>query len=127
MKLKHCDSCQKEKPIWKNFQGNKYCQYCWNSIKAGEGSYTIPKVSSKRAKKDEEYSKLRKKFLLDNPTCQINVNGCSIQATDVHHTHAGKDRDVYYLIQSTWKASCRNCHDFLHLNPKIARELGWLK
>jgi hypothetical protein len=45
----------------------------------------------------------------------------------VHHTYAGVNRDAFYLVQSTWLAVCRNCHDFLHLNPKLSREMGWLK
>jgi hypothetical protein len=31
------------------------------------------------------------------------------------------------LVQSTWKATCRNCHDWVHSHPSEARILGWLK
>ena len=134
MKLKVCDGCQKETVIWKNHGGFKYCKYCWSCQKAIDSNsvqkptdYKIPQVSSKRKKKDLEYSKLRKRFLTDFSLCQIAVKGCSVNATDVHHKFSGSDRDTYYLIQSTWLAVCRNCHDFVHLNPKISREMGWLK
>lgn len=52
-KLKVCSACQEEKVIWKNHEGNKYCQYCWSKIKSGEPEFKslIPKVSDKRAKK----------------------------------------------------------------------------
>jgi hypothetical protein len=134
MKLKTCDGCQKMTVIWKNHEGFKYCKYCWSCQKAINNNssqkptdYKIPQVSSKRAKKDAEYLKLRQRFLTENPLCQISVAGCSHGATDVHHTKSGSDRDTYYLIQSTWIASCRACHQWVHLNSKEARILGYLK
>jgi len=134
MKLKVCDGCQKETVIWKNHGGFKYCKYCWSCQKAIDSDsvqkptdYKIPLVSSKRKKKDLEYSKLRKRFLTDNPLCMVKVNGCGHGATDVHHKFSGSDRDTYYLVQSTWLAVCRNCHDWIHKSPKEARALGYLK
>ena len=134
MKLKVCDGCQKETVIWKNHGGFKYCKYCWSCQKAIDSDsvqkptdYKIPQVSSKRKKKDAEYSKLRERFLTDNPLCMVKVNGCGHGATDVHHKFSGSDRDTYYLVQSTWLAVCRNCHDWIHKSPKEARALGYLK
>lgn len=133
-KLKECDSCHKQAVIWKNHEGFKYCKYCWSCQKAinsdssqKPNDYKIPQVSSKRKKKDAEYLKLRERFLTQNPVCTVSVTGCMNGATDVHHTYAGSNRDAFYLIQSTWLSTCRNCHNFLHLNPKISREMGWLK
>ncbi len=134
MKLKTCDGCQKETVIWKNHEGFKYCKYCWSCQKAINSDspqkptdYKIPLVSSKRKKKDAEYSKLREKYLTENPLCMVKVNGCSHGATDVHHTYAGANRDAFYLVQSTWKAVCRNCHNYIHEHPEDARTMGWLK
>jgi hypothetical protein len=132
LKLKTCDGCEKETVIWKNHEGYKYCKNCWSCHSSKDNTQkptksAIPPVSSKRKKKDLEYSKLRKRFLTDFSLCQIAVKGCSVNATDVHHTYAGVNRDAFYLVQSTWLAVCRNCHDFLHLNPKLSREMGWLK
>jgi hypothetical protein len=76
--------------------------------------YKIPQVSSKRKKQDAEYLKLRERFLTENPICQVSVAGCMNGSTDVHHTYAGSNRDAFYLVQSTWKAACRNCHDWIH-------------
>lgn len=133
-KLKECDACHKQAVIWKNHEGFKYCKYCWSCQKAinsdssqKPNDYKIPQVSSKRKKKDAEYLKLRERFLTQNPVCTVSVTGCMNGATDVHHTYAGSNRDAFYLIQSTWLPTCRNCHNFLHLNPKISREMGWLK
>jgi len=132
-KLKICDDCGRESIIWKSSGtgGLKLCKTCWSCHSSKETlqkpTNPISRVSAKRAKKDAEYAKLRQRYLTENPLCMIKVNGCTHGATDVHHTRSGSDRNAFYLVQSTWKAVCRNCHDFVHLNPKIAREIGWLK
>ena len=134
VKLKECDGCQKMTVIWKNHEGFKYCKYCWSCQKAINTNsiqkptdYKIPRVSSKKKKKDVEYLKLRERFLTENPICQVSVAGCMHGSTDVHHTYAGSNRNVFYLVQSTWKSVCRNCHNYIHENPKDARTMGWLK
>lgn len=40
---------------------------------------------------------------------------------------AGTNREAFYLVQSTWKAVCRNCHDWIHAHPTEARTMKWLK
>ena len=135
VKLKECDGCNKPSVIWKNHEGFKYCKYCWSCQKAIDTDniiqkptdYKIPLVSSKKKKKDTEYLKLRERFLTENPICQVSVAGCMNGSTDVHNTYAGSNRDAFYLVQSTWKAACRNCHDWIHAHPADARILGWLK
>jgi len=135
VKLKECDGCNKPSVIWKNHEGFKYCKYCWSCRKSIDTDniiqkptdYKIPLVSSKKKKKDVEYLKLRERFLTQNPICQVSVAGCMNGSTDVHHTYAGSNRDAFYLVQSTWKAACRNCHDWIHAHPADARILGWLK
>lgn len=132
-KFKICDGCGKESVIWKSSGtgGLKLCKNCWSCHSSKDESQkptnTISRVSAKRAKKDAEYSKLRERYLTENPLCMIKGPNCSHYATDVHHTRGGEERDVYYLIQSTYLATCRQCHNFLHENPAIAREMGWLK
>jgi hypothetical protein len=134
MKLKICDGCQKETVIWKNHEGFKYCKYCWSCQKAIDNNssqkptdYKIPLVSSKRKKKDQEYLKLRERYLNENQLCMVKVAGCTNGATDIHHTFAGSNREAFYLVQSTWLAVCRNCHDWIHANPAESRIMGWLK
>lgn len=131
-KLKQCDSCGELKVIWKSSGtgGLKLCKQCWSCQKHSDSTQkptTISRVSAKRAKKDAEYSKLRERYLTENPLCMIKGPNCSHYATDVHHIKSGSDRDVYYLVQSTWMASCRACHQWIHLNPEKARILGYLK
>lgn len=127
MKLnkKECASCNTLQVIWKNHEGNKYCKSCWNKLKGGETK--PPLMSQKRKKQNEEYLKLRDKFLTENSLCQVNFEGCSHYATQVHHTYNGANRDTYFLIQSTWVSTCYSCHSKIHLNPKEARILGLLK
>jgi hypothetical protein len=134
MKTKVCDGCGLERPIWKSSGtgGLKLCKNCWSCHKSGDTvqkptNSAIPRVSAKRAKKDAEYSKLRERYLTDNPLCMVKVNGCGHGATDVHHKFSGSDRDTYYLVQSTWLAVCRACHSWIHENPEKARILGYLK
>jgi hypothetical protein len=109
----------------------KLCKQCWSCQKTQDNTQkptnAIPRVSAKRAKQDAEYLKLRQRFLTENPICQISVAGCSHGATDVHHTYAGSNREAFYLVQSTWKAVCRNCHDWIHAHPAEARIMNWLK
>ncbi len=136
-KFKICDGCGEMKHIWKSggTGGFKYCKYCWSCQKAIDTDnitqkptdYKIPQVSSKKKKKDTEYLQLREKFLIKNPICQVSVAGCMHGATDVHHTRSGSDRSTYYLVQSTWLAVCRSCHNWILLHSKEARTLGYLK
>jgi hypothetical protein len=130
-KKKICSGCNTEQYIWKRHQGEPYCKHCWSCHKSDDSPQKpkniIPLVSSKRAKKDAEYAKLRQRYLTDNSLCKVAVNGCSQMATDVHHTYAGANRDAFYLVQSTWLPVCRNCHDWIHANPAEARVMNWLK
>ena len=134
LKLKECDGCGKPSQIWKNHEGFKYCKYCWSCQKAINSDssqkptdYKIPQVSSKRKKKDQEYLKLRQRYLTENPLCKVRVSDCMHNATDIHHTYAGSNRDAFYLVQSTWIPVCRVCHNYIHSNPAEARTMGWLK
>lgn len=79
-------------------------------------------MSLKRAKQNREYLKLREKYLNENPTCEINVDGCTIDATEIHHA---KGRIGYLLTEiEFFKATCRKCHIWAELHPKEAKEKG---
>jgi hypothetical protein len=90
----------------------------------------ISKIGSKRKKQNDEYSKLRKFYLDAHPFCEANLPGvCTSVATDIHHLYSGKNRNKYYLDDTTWKAICRNCHIFIHdkLSAEEAIELNLKK
>lgn len=116
-KKKICDSCQKEKHIWKNNAGKRYCKFCWHKQKPAsfpKQKTRIKPVSKKRQDENKEYTKLRLKFLMTNINCQAKLIGCTKTATDIHHTFWGSDRSKYFLDTSTWKSICRNCHSITH-------------
>jgi hypothetical protein len=131
-KKKMCSGCNTEQYIWKNFQGGKYCKDCWSCHKSKDMSQKPKLASSSKLKQksdkqkaiDKAYSLMRKEYLTKHPMCQIKLPGCTGQATDIHHTEY---RGIKTLAQATWLASCRACHDWVHKNPKEARELGYLK
>ena len=133
IKLKECYGCGKPSIIWKNHEGFRYCKYCWSCHNSNNTELQkptisgIPRVSPKRAKQEQEYLKLRARYLTENALCKVKVKDCMHNATDIHHTRAGADRDVYYLIQSTWIPICRKCHNWVHEHPEEARTMGWLK
>jgi hypothetical protein len=127
-KLKLCDGCDEEKVIWKNDNGNKYCKYCWNSIKFKKEGFkpkkqtTIRPKSKKREQLDKVYSQLRRVFLLKHPKCQAALPGCQHDACDIHHK---KGRGKWYLVISTWMAVCRKCHMWIETHPIEATDLGF--
>jgi hypothetical protein len=126
-KKKICSQCNDEKPIWKNFEGEKYCKHCWLMIKAKEIKPKKPRSkinqkSKKREKLDLLYSKMRIQFLTDKPVCEANLPNCTSVATDVHHK-AGRGRN--YLVIDTWFAACRSCHSWIEEHPIEAREAGY--
>lgn len=147
-KKKPCDGedCNgKLQYIWKNVDGKRYCKQCaakQHTQKAKPTTTTsekkryripsrspIPKFSDKRQKENIAYSALRETFLQTHPNCMINIPGvCSRKRSNqIHHSYSGKDRDKYYLDTTTWFASEENCHEWVHNNPREARELGFLK
>lgn len=135
MKEKKCDKCLKFKPIWKSHGKEKYCKSCWSCHSDNTPKpkavkhYTIPAVSSKKAKLDRVYSNARKKHLELYSSCQAKLPGCTMTATDIHHLYSGASRSKYYLDTTTWKTVCRTCHDYIHtkLSKEEAINLGLKK
>lgn len=101
------------------------CQFCWK-MKFGK---PIKKVSDKQAERNDEYKIVRDEFMLEHPICQANINNsktkCSKNSTDCHHV-AGKVGNLY-LDKSNFLAVCRPCHNYIEINPKEAKELGFSK
>ena len=79
----------------------------------------IRRVSVKHAAALRVYYKLRKDYLEEHPICEVNLSpSCTRYATDIHHCVG---RGKYLNAVSTWKSSCRNCHEFLHQHPSLSR------
>ena len=79
----------------------------------------IKQVSSKRQRQNQAYLIMRKMFLETHERCEK----CGGVATDLHHKRL---RGEYFLDSTTFAALCRPCHDWVHRNPKEAKEQGWL-
>lgn len=128
IKLKICSGCEDEKVIWKNHEGEKYCQYCWNKIKFQKDPPKLKKQkriaprSKKQIELDRLYSLLRTPWMLNHSMCEAALPGCQGDATDVHHK-AGRGKN--YLVQSTWMAVCRKCHGWIEEHPIEATEMGF--
>lgn len=129
-KLKKCAGCGKDKVIWKNHEGEKFCQQCWHEkkpVKFPKQSKAIKPVSDKKKVQDQLYSVMRKKFLMlpENSTCRGKIpavcSGGFQQDLTVHHT---KGRGKYYLDTTTWIPLCMTCHEFVERNPEKAKDLG---
>lgn len=118
---KLCSGCDTEQFIWKREGRDLFCRSCWGKVKAKDpDAPKLNPVSVKKASQDRVYSKLRKDFLLQKPFCEATLPGCTKIGTDIHHTYFGNDREKYYLITSTWKTVCRNCHNTIH--DKLSQE-----
>lgn len=130
-KMKECNGCHQEKYIYKNVtvDGVRYklCKDCAfkEDLKVKPSKIQIKKVSDKKKKLDGVYSKLRKIQLEKFPVCQINTDDCTTQSTEIHH--AAYRTGDNFLGVDTWFATCRACHQWVHANPKEARELRFLK
>ena len=125
-KPKKCKECSKEFRQYNSL--NSYCSpdcKSKNTVVKPKKQYLIAKVSEKRKINNLKYSAQRIVFLgkPENKICPIT----KWPATEVHHKWCGKDRAKYYLDESTWMAVSRDGHNWIHDNPKEARELGYLK
>lgn len=110
-KLKQCAGCSNVGIMYKCIGRARYCRTCAFKMNPPK---RIAFRSAKRIAKDVLYKPLAVQFKIDNPVCQVNLPGCQVQTTDVHHLYSGIDRDKYLLDVSTWKSACRHCHTILH-------------
>lgn len=126
MKPIKCAGCKREGKIWKRVKDDGYCQSCSKSLSSKKQTIKQPlrQRSAKKVKLDDQYSKLRRQFLLDHPVCQAHLPGCSQASTDVHHTQG---RGKYYLKVDTWVSLCRACHKTIEENPDLGRDLGMVE
>jgi len=129
-KMKICNGCDEEKVIWKNHEGNKYCQYCWQAIKFKKEGFKpkaqkpINPKSKKQQGLDVAYNLLRVPFMESHPMCEAHLPGCQGHSSDVHHV---SQRGSNYLVVATWIAVCRVCHTWIHEHPKESREMNLLE
>jgi len=128
-KKKVCSGCNTEQYIWKRHLGQPFCKSCWSCHESKDKPKTkvpskLKQKSDKQKAIDKAYTLMRKEYLTKHPMCEIKLPGCNGQACDIHHTAY---RGINTLAQATWLAACRECHSWVHLEPKLARKLGFLK
>lgn len=127
LKLGECSKCSREKYI----VNRKYmmCQLCNTERLQSQNATSkkriakrtpIKRVSDKQQKKNKAYSVLRAQFLKDFDSCKK----CGRPATDIHHAYHRVGKAM--LDTSTWISMCRECHDWVHKNPKEAIKRGYL-
>lgn len=77
-------------------------------------------MSKHRRKEVEEYRRLAKIFLSQNPKCRH----CSHPATEVHHFAGRLGRLLTYT--PLFHAVCQSCHDWIHRNIGRAIQAGMI-
>ena len=108
-----CPTCQKVAYIWNNKIGCKSC--------CGKQAPPLKKTSDKRQPELDEYSKLRKQYLTENPNCKY----CEREATDVHHKmHIRRGSALNDVSQ--FIGLCREDHNRVHDNPDWAISVVFL-
>lgn len=114
-KLKKCLGCGEDKILF----SKGLCQYCWSV------GYKKPinKSSAKNEARKLLYTPVRNKFLRENPKCLAKLEGCTKEATDVHHK---KGREGDLLIDTKFfLPSCRSCHNQIEDGGEWVYEQGF--
>ena len=94
---------------------------------------------SKSAKeKRKTYSKAKKEYLHSRASKKHHCERCEgsigVEYLDLHHKSSRKgsslndkgEMERNLTNKATFMAVCRQCHNWIHANPKQAREKGWL-
>lgn len=81
----------------------------------------IRKVSPKMAKALQEYSKLKKSFLENQPFCAVYPR---LPAVDIHHMK-GRGTIELLLDYRYWLGVSREGHIWIETHPKEAKERGY--
>ena len=122
-KCKNCNEVfQKKKPL--DYVCSPACNTEWEQKKAEKKGKpkkkAIAPVSEKRLGELAEYRVVREKYMKEHPECEV----CGEESGEIHHKNGRTNKrltdDKYFL------AVCRGCHNFIHDNPKEAREEGYL-
>ena len=67
------------------------------------------------------YRSRRDKYMTEHPNCECN---CGKPSQDLHHKNGRTGKMVYNV--KYFMAVSRECHNRIHENPTLSRELGYL-
>ena len=137
MKDKKCTECGRS-PIFKNVtedgERKRLCRYCANQYnqknkgKVEKQPTQIKQFSDKRAKRSTAYNLAKKVFMMEdkNKFCPVMayLHSKTVPTTDIHHTNGRENERLTNRIY--WLAVSREGHQWIHANPDVAREQGWL-
>ncbi len=82
----------------------------------------IKKVSTRQQRLNAAYSVLRKQFLKVHQMCEAHWEGCTYQATTIHHSQGRQDGNL--LNDRTFKALCMSCHEKVERQVERAKKEG---
>jgi hypothetical protein len=104
----------------KHYVSGDFCHLCGETLKEKKVPVKgINRVSKNMQKTLAEYRVLRKKFLEENPRCEVFSK---LKSEEIHHSR-GKLGDLY-LDTRYWKAVSRLGHTWIHDNMIEAQKLG---
>jgi hypothetical protein len=109
-----------------NVFGKGFCKYhqykrADKKLKTSKKPKRLKLISKKMEVKLAEYRLKRDSYMLKNPFCEFT--GCNKLSNDLHHK-AGRGPNLSNT--ETFMAVCRRHHNWIHDNPKEARNLKYL-
>jgi hypothetical protein len=117
VKFKKCKECKEQ--FLPQFFNQKFC-FKESCRRLNYSKKKINKISEKRSLENKEYLKIRKQYLINNPNCEI----CNSNNVEIHHK---KGRIGKLLFDDRYFMTvCREHHNYIHTNPKEAREKKWM-
>lgn len=122
-----CNLCGREKTQKRKMPSRSHTNAPGSTAakkKGGDKPRTrIKPVSDKQKVRNAEYSKLRRAFLEERKTCE--VEGCKNPSTEVHHK--SRRHGKFFLDTSSWLAACSHCHRRIEDNPAWSKAMGYLQ
>ncbi len=128
-KCKHCsEEFNKRSPL--DMFCSQKCGWRYNRKKKDKKAPRKPikKFSDKRAKRNVAYLLARDVFLQEdkNKFCPVmsKLYNKTVPTSEIHHTNSKENERLN--DREYWLAVSREGHQYIHSNPEIAYEEGWL-
>jgi len=88
---------------------------------------SVSRYSTKRKQRDAVYPQRRREvYERADGLCEVGaVFDCTRRCEQVHHV-AGRGGDDPHRL-SNLLGACAPCHRFIHANPEVSRERGWMR
>lgn len=107
----------------------KYGPALWVKPKPPKARKPLRKVSKSTANRNRNYARVKKKFLEENPHCEIcmSVLGVVKHADTAHHIVPRSTAPSLVCEPSNLLPVCDSHHLMIHQHPSFAYAHGWLK